>query len=173
MARTNNPRAAGKAAKSAGDAHEAEVALICEGYLKQGRAKIHKVDPPIRIVRQGPRVMGIPLESPFVDWLGCWTENGKRLIHVESRSTKEPRLRIRRDEGRKEKQYDDLVRWHRAGAVVAVLWGHQGKMKLISLPTIAAAIAAGDVSLKWRNHRLCSRGQGLVTWDWLTELRDC
>jgi hypothetical protein len=165
--------AKGKLAKASGDALEAEIGLICEAYEKQGRAKIHKVDPPTRMVRQGRKVIAIPLKSPFVDWLGCWTENGKRMVHLESKNTGEPRLPILRDDGLKVSQYDNMVRWHRAGVITGVLWGHRGQMKLISLPTIAAAIAAGHVSLKWRHHRLCSRGQGLITWDFLTELRDC
>ena len=166
-------RAAGIMARSAGEAHEAEIELICGQYRKQKRAKIHKVDPPIRIVRRGKQAIGIPQPSPFVDWLGCWTERGGRLIHIESKSTREPRLPLLTKEGLKGSQYDNLIAWHRAGAIVGVLWGHAGGMKLISLPTIAHAIESEQKSLKWRHHRSCRRGTGLVTWDFLTDLDDC
>lgn len=164
---TQRHAAAGVAAKAAGDALEAEIELICSGYLQQGVAKIHKVDPPIKIVRRGKSAIGIPQPSPWVDWLGCWTAQGGRTVHFESKNTGQPRLPLLTKDGLKESQWDNLVKWHRAGALTGVIWGHQGRMKFISLATIAHALEQGDRSLKWRHHQLIPRGAGLVTWDFL------
>jgi len=166
-------QAAGRAARASGAALESEIELICDAYARQGLAKIHKVDPPTRIVRKGRQVFGVQMKSPFVDWIGSWTTRGGQLVHLESKSTKEPRLGLLTDAGLKQDQYEKLIAWDRSGAKVGVLWGHKGQMKLISLPTIAHAIETGDKSLKWRHHRSCPRGAGFVSWDFLACLEDC
>tara|TARA_R110000782_G_scaffold12895_4_gene38131 strand:+ start:250 stop:768 length:519 start_codon:yes stop_codon:yes gene_type:complete len=172
MSKKDN-QAAGRAAKASGDGLEYEIGLICDAYAQQGLAKIHKVDPPTRLVRQGKKVFGVQLPSPFIDWIGSWTKRGGRLVHLESKNTKEPRLGLLTETGLKPDQYQKLIDWDRSGATVGVLWGHRGAMKLISLPTIAHAIETGDKSLKWRHHRSCPRGKGFVTWDFLADLDDC
>lgn len=106
------------------DGREFENAIekVCQEYIRQGSLRLHKVEPPCRILGWGATTKVIWLENPFADLIGTWTERAGRTVLIECKSTKEPQLPIRTDSAMRPKQIEWLKRWHYSGAAVGVLW---------------------------------------------------
>lgn len=166
-------REGGRRAKINGDDSETLILSLCAEYLKQGRARLEKVDPPSRVVGGGKFRRIIYLANPFLDLAGAWTEKDGRALFFEVKSTTKNRLPISRKNGVTEKQIAALVSWADAGATTALLWVHAGGLKVISTATIEDACARGAPSIPWGDFPLCRRGTSpFLRWDFLSELAD-
>lgn len=158
-----------------GKAFEETITSHCEAYRAQGRAKIHKVDPPSRVVGRGADAQVIYQENPFLDFVGTWTESGNRAIMLEAKSTAKHRLAIdTRKGGLTRDQITAMRDWARAGTVTALLWHRSDlqEIKVVGLETIDWAVANGARSLRWADFQPCLRGQGYIRFDFLAELAD-
>src|SRR3990167_4399727 len=127
-----------------GRAFQALLEKIFFQYQTEGWMRIKKVDPPTRIV--GGKIMF--MANPWLDYCGSWTESGGRMIVIEAKSTKEPRLPIGHG-GLTDRQREALRHWRLAGAVACVLWEYAGSVRLFTEEVIDAAAVAGDRSLKF------------------------
>lgn len=159
---------------STGKGQEFEKILeqVHASYAAQGRARIEKTTPPTLIIRPGggaPRL--IPLENPFLDFVGAWKEHGGMSLHIEAKRTQEPRLAFNSESGIKVKQMENLLKWQAAGSAVCVLWGHRGDCRMVSINLILAAKAEGRKSVAWAEAYPLFPGDGLVLWDYLTPLK--
>ena len=166
-----------------GKAFEAEIERVLIQYQASGILRMKKVDPPLRYI--GPGKV-LHLANPFVDFVGCWTERGGRMVVMECKSTKrkmqgieldigiqrEPRLPLG-DDGLTDRQVDALRHWSAAGAVAFVLWRHgDTDTMLLPWPAIRAVAAAGQRRhLLWSDGHLVRRGLGFVTVDFVAEMR--
>lgn len=144
---------------------------IFTGYHNRGIAKIEKVDPPVRVVGGGKARRIIFLENPWLDYAGTWSEMGGRMLILEAKSTEDERLEIG-EKGITTKQMENLAKWHRYGAAVAILWGHKGAVKVITMATIQAAESMGLKSFNWRHLPGTPKGEGWVVADVLGCLID-
>jgi len=174
-----------------GKPFESEIERVLIQYQSAGILRMKKVDPPLRYI--GPGKV-LHLANPFVDFVGCWTERGGRMIAMECKSTKrkpkpnretfaEPRLPLGEvfaeprlplgDGGLTERQVDALRHWSAAGAVAFLLWRHgDADTALIPWPAIRAVVAAGQRRhLLWSDGVLVRRGLGFVTVDFVAEMR--
>lgn len=142
-----------------------------EAYAVQGRAKLEKLSQPVKVFGSPGRQRVVHLPNPFLDFTGCWMEAGNRSLHIEAKSTVQPRLPIYNDTGIKTTQMDALHAWHRAGAAVGVLWFHAGTTRLLSLSQIEAARAEGKGSVRWEKAYTLYQTTDLIFWDYLTALR--
>jgi len=164
-------QAGGRKAKKAGDDSEGMVLGLCDEYLKQGRAKLEKVDPPTKVVGRPPRI--IYQRNPFLDLVGTWTEKQGRALFLEVKSTTSHRLPISRPNGLTKDQLGHLRAWSEAGATVALLWVHSGGLKVITLETIEDAAGRENPSIPWGDFPLCRRGPlPSLRWDFLSEIAD-
>tara|TARA_R110000796_G_C14571530_1_gene435797 strand:- start:35106 stop:35606 length:501 start_codon:yes stop_codon:yes gene_type:complete len=137
------------AKRNKGTTFERALEAIFHCYQRSGRAKIHKVDPPIRVIH-GPPKRIIPLENYHLDFAGTWTELGGRMIIIEAKWTEDRRLRIGRTGGITENQIANMRSWEKAGAATAAVWGSPLGMKMVSLDMIDERIQATErVSLRW------------------------
>lgn len=128
---------------------EAIVAMHCASYAAQRVATIKKVDPPSStVVLAGGRARTILKSSPYLDFCGVWTAQGGRAIHLECKSTMEPRLPLG-DGGLKDTQVVALNEWEDAGAIVGVLWMHAGDIRLLTSASIRQARLMGRMSVSW------------------------
>ena len=84
--------AASALATKRGKEFEDILARICDCYRQSGRAKIHKVDPPSKMVGRGPGARIIYGVNPFLDFIGTWSERGNRSLMMEAKSTSNHRL---------------------------------------------------------------------------------
>lgn len=160
-------------AKPTGTSFEDHVAIACEVYEIQGRATFSKVCPPIKVFgggNAGPKKV-VPLPNPFVDFTGAWTERGGRAIHLEAKSTQNPRLPVCRDDGITTEQVEALERWWSAGAAVGLLWHHLGSVRFVTLGMILAVRDGGErVSLAWDKAYPIPEGSGMMSFDFLAVL---
>lgn len=155
-----------------GTTWETELELICEHYKARGLAKIHKIDPPIKVLA---RVKGglsrvIFLENPFLDFGGTWTARRGRCLFFEAKFTSEPKLAIcaKGGSGMSHDQLDALIEWHDAGALAFLLWMHGGECRILTVSMIRARLAeTGRKSLRWIDAFRVPRGTGYCTWDFL------
>ncbi len=153
--------------KPTGTKFEDHVQLVCEAYAAQGRASLAKVAPPVLVLRGGAKV--IPLPNPFVDFTGAWTERGGRALHIEAKSTTDPRLPIYNETGIKPHQIENLERWRKAGAAVGVLWEYGTEVRMVSLSLIYKT-AEVRKSIPWVDAYPIPKGTGLVSFDFLATL---
>ena len=122
---------------------------IHEAYRVNGRAKIEKVFPPVRVVN---RRAFIVKNTDWLDFLGTWTERQGLMVHLEAKSTTgKESLRINDEGAITTKQMDALSQWHFYGAAVAVLWGRVelGEVRLVSFQDLASKVAANVLNIKW------------------------
>ena len=154
-----------------GTAFERRLEGIFHAYLRQGRAKIHKTDPPVKVFgRPGHQRVRL-LDNHWLDFAGIWTEQGGRAIMLEAKWTEKRLLPIDRSPGMSENQMANLRAWSKAGAATGVLWGMGNTIKLISVQMIDAAIAdSGRVSIQWCDGIPVQPGEGFITHDILTTL---
>jgi penicillin-binding protein-related factor A (putative recombinase) len=157
------------AKQKTGKDFEGLLEAIFTGYANRGIANIEKVDPPVRVVGSGIHRKIIFQENPWLDYAGVWTEMGGRMLILEAKSTEEERLPIG-DKGITKNQMDNLAKWHRYGASIAILWGHKGQVKVITAATITAAASMGLKSFNWRHLPATPKGDGWVIADVLGEL---
>ena len=163
--------AASSLATKRGKEFEELLERICHCYWQAGRAKIHKVDPPTKVLGKG-RI--IHLANPFLDFIGTWTERGNRSLMLEAKSTAKHLLAIDTKKGGLTRdQITAMTSWRKAGTVTALLWYRSDlrEMKVITLETIEYAVNNGDRSMKWESFPKCSQGRDArVTFDFLSEL---
>ena len=116
---------------------ENRIASIAKIYEAQGKAVLHKCDPPSRTININGRVITTLLKNPFPDFVGTWTTNGGKAIFIEAKSTQKPRLPIMcKSGGVTVQQVTSLINWHDAGAAVGVVWEHELEWKFVSVPQI-------------------------------------
>lgn len=133
---------------------------VFQGYENQGIARIRKVDPPVGIAR-GKMFLK---KNPWLDYAGTWTELGGRSLHLEAKSTEEPRLELG-EGGLTTRQIECLTDWHRYGAAIGVVWHHRGDVKVITAATLLSAVQMGLKSLKWQHLPGTPKGTGWIIWD--------
>lgn len=161
---------------NSGTAFERQLVQIFDGYAKQRRAKIHKVDPPHKVVTRriaGRWVQQVILEeNPWLDFAGSWAEAGGRMLVIEAKTTREPRLPLRVAKGASglsDEQWRNGIDWQRAGAMVLILWEHRGEIRATT-PAMAAHAARelGRKSIRWCDAHPLPRGLGWVRFDVLS-----
>ena len=153
-------------ASNDGRSFEKSIETICGIYERQGRAAISKVEPPCRIF--GGRV--IFMRNPFLDFTGCWTENGNRTIHFEAKSTSSPLLKCEPRNGFSQTQRDALKRWRDAGAATWLLWEYDGKVRIWFQSMIDVALSERR-SLAWADGIDVAPGKGFVFFDFLATVK--
>ena len=159
-------------AKNKGSDTEKTIAMICSAYRKAGRANIRKVDPPTLTMGKGRTIL---LENPFLDFMGVWTEAGRRSITFEVKRTAEPRLPVNRpgQSGITVKQWQCLQDWDRAGACTFILWHHPTTanphgIRILTIELIRQALQETErASVPWNRAIKVERGNGFITHDFL------
>ena len=155
-----------------GRAFQKEIEMTAKVYAITGNATLAKVDPPTRVFGAGAARRMIYLANPFPDFVGAWTAEGGRALFIEAKSTKTHRLPFKRHGGLTLEQYSALMRWHFAGAAVAVVWQYAGCVALFNADMLAQASARGDKSLVHANGLSVARGTGACVWDFLATLKN-
>lgn len=150
---------------------EAMLKLECDRLAVRGIAKIEKVEPPTKTIRQGKFTKVIQLENPFLDFIGTWTECGARTVILEAKSTEEPRLPICVDNGLKVTQMGNLQRWAAAGAAVGILWDHKGDTRFVTLKQVVEARGELRASIQWADALRIQKGRGMYVPDFLAMLK--
>lgn len=154
-----------------GKSLQSRLESIWEGYRKAGRAKIEKVDPPVKVMGSGAKRRVIFMDNPFVDYAGAWTEQGGRSIHIEAKSTDKPRLSLG-GSGVTNNQIANLRKWTAAGAVAGLAWGHGNEIKIVPARELLEAWDADAKSIQWHHIPSSPRGFGLVEIDILATLAE-
>ena len=139
---------------------------ILKQYQSDGRLRMKKVEPPTRIVRG--RILY--LENPFLDYIGCWSDRGGRLVTFEAKSTRESRLPLWSN-GVTKKQIDVLRLWESAGSVAFVLWEYSGDVRLIRYSAIKEALVERK-HLKLEDGVLVPRGEKWIMHDFLKVMEE-
>jgi hypothetical protein len=153
------------AGRNNGTAFERQLETIFAAYLKQGRAKIEKVDPPTKVL--GRKVLFMP--NPWLDFAGVWTERDGRTLLIEAKTTLKPTLELGGTHGLTKAQWGNAMDWQRAGAMVLLLWEHKGEIR-VTTPSMAMADCREQdrKSLRWCDAHKLPQGIGWVTFDPLT-----
>lgn len=115
-----------------GKAFEKTIETVLIQYAAKGKMRLKKVDAPMRFA--GGHV--ILLQSPWLDFAGCWTGRGGRAVFLEAKSTSKDTLPLDQDGGVTVNQVEALRNWHNAGAVAFVLWEFKGSVRLLTWPQI-------------------------------------
>lgn len=160
--------------KNGGTEFETHVEIVCDAYRAQGLADIEKVAPPVKVFGMDARGMArvALLTNPFLDFVGTWTEQGGRAIHLEAKATSTPRLPVGNKDGVDADQLANLRRWYKAGAAVGVLWQHAETVRFVSLTMIEHALNVDQrKSVPWIDGYILPPGPGLVSFDFLAMLR--
>lgn len=141
-------------------------------YAVRGLATLHKTSQPVKVFGgRGAPLRVIHLVNPFLDFVGCWKEQGGRSMHIEAKMTSQPRLPIWNDTGLKPQQIENLQAWHDAGAAVGTLWHHAGQTKFVTLAAIYQAREDGRESIPWAAGHKLHQTDDLIFWDYLPILR--
>lgn len=153
------------------------LASIAAAYAGKGVLKMEKADPPLRVIGGVKGFRGatvIPLPNPFLDFVGTWTERGGRMLCLEAKSTHDHSLPLFRDGGITLTQWENLGLWRKAGAAVAVIWGHTptAQVRFLSFEMMEARQRAGQKSIRWEHAEFIGAGYGFVTADFAQNLRD-
>jgi len=156
--------------KNTGKPFETEITKTCAEYQSQGRLRMKKADPPVRVIGGGPYKRIIQLANPFLDLVGCWTERDGRAVFIECKSTQEPKLSLFGNIT--ENQYEAMHHWHHAGAVVFVLWQWNEEVVLLTAGTVQRHVTlmqagAGPHHIKFEAGTHVPRGMGFVIYDFL------
>ncbi len=153
-------------ASNTGKGFEALLSKIFAAYEDRGIATFSKVEPPVRIIGGGPNRKIIPLRNPFLDFSGVFAANGGRAIHIEAKSTAEPRLPVGCESGGVTlNQINNAIRWKRAGAAVGVLWLHDATVKLVT--TEMLMLERDRKSIRWEEAIPIPQGPGFIIYDFL------
>ena len=153
-----------------GRSFEKSLEIINGQYERQGRATFSKVSPPVRIIGWGSTQKVIFLDNPFVDYVGCITEQGNRMAAFEAKSTGEPTLPAGGDQGLKRTQIDAMTRWRAAGAATWLLWELDGKLTFWTLDMVKVTLTTRK-SLQFDNGHEVEAGKGFCFHDFLSTVR--
>lgn len=148
-------------------AAEADIDGASRIYEKRGVLSLSKVAPPTLTTGRGI----IHLSNPFLDYIGAWTERGGRMLHIEVKSTKEPRLRINGSPGLTDGQMIAFRRWHLSGSACGLVWMANGLPRWVSMAHLFEAHARGDKSIHADDARRITQGVGLL-YDFAACLRE-
>lgn len=160
-----------KKSESPAAVFERDIITACDAYHAAGIAKLHKVDPPLRVLHLpggGKRV--VFLKNPYLDFTGTWTARGGKAVHFECKSTDTPQLNIRQNNdgnGIKASQLAAAIQWQTAGAAVAFLWRFRGETRILT-PFMVRAQLADRQSLRWCDAHAIPQGPGFLFLDFLS-----
>lgn len=156
-------------ARNLGTSFEQEIERSCGTYAMNRIAKIHKCDPPTKVI--GKKI--IYIENPFPDFVGSWTEKNGRALVFEAKRTEKAMLAVSERSGLKFDQLNQLDNWARGGAFAALLWQHKGETRAMTVPQIRRALReSGRKSLTWDQASILPRGNGWVRYDFLLWARN-
>lgn len=144
--------------RNSGHQFETDLLADCAQYQKAGVMRLKKVDNPIKTF--GKRV--IHLKNPFLDFVGSWTERSGRMICIEAKASKGPKLPL----GSKltTAQQDNLRLWERAGAVSFLIWNYGSECRIWTVAMIEEE-AKHRKHLKFENGIKVPVGDGFLRWD--------
>lgn len=107
--------------------------LVKNSAIREARYyTLEKVDPPVRVMGFGANRRVLFLKNPFLDFVGCWTAGGGRMIACECKETNEPKLAFGSTSGINAQQCENLFRWRNAGGIAFVLWQFEDNVNLLS-----------------------------------------
>lgn len=109
---------------------------IVAGYEQRGIMTLKKVDPPTILIHG----QWVRTPSPFLDFVGSWTERGGRAVFLECKTTRDGKLGLLDQGGITQNQYDALLDWHYAGAVSCVLWAAGSRIALVTASQLESHI---------------------------------
>ena len=112
------------------------VERVCTSYERRGIMRLRKVDPPTFMING----QWVRKTSPFLDYVGTWTERGGRAIFLECKSTRGGKLPMFSKGGLTDEQYKALQAWHQAGAVSCLLWLDRSMVALVTASQIETHI---------------------------------
>jgi penicillin-binding protein-related factor A (putative recombinase) len=140
-------------------------------YECKGILSLRHVDPPTQQI-PGTKII-VRKQSPFLDFVGSWTERGGRGIFIEAKTTKEPKLTLdQKDNGVKTTQITMMKHWNMNGAAVGVLWAMDPEnVCFVSLALIKSTLLAGTKHLKWEWCPKVKQGTGFILCDFVHQLR--
>lgn len=144
--------------------------MICLEYARRGIADIRKVDPPVRVMGGGRRV--VFLANPWLDYHGVIA--GGRAVAIEAKSTSAPILSIvaedSKNSGIQHHQQASALRLEAMGAAVAYLWQYNDAIRIIT-PSMVAAQLTKRKSLRWCDAHKIPAGPGLIFADFVACLQ--
>jgi len=147
-----------------GKAFEKLIEAIAVQYASKKLLRLRKVDPPVRYA--GGRM--IPMENPFTDYVGVWTERDGRAVFIEAKSTRDPVLPLSH---LTDKQVAAMHAWRVAGAAVLLLWECGGVVRFWTEPMISDQ-TIHKRHLKFNDGFIVPTGMGWVTHDFLESMRE-
>lgn len=140
-------------------------------YEREGVMRLRKVDPPLVLLRG----QWILKASPFLDFVGSWTERMGRAIFIEAKSTKEPVLQVMGQGGLKLTQYASLLYWHNAASAAALVWAVGEKAVLVPVDMIRGFVQDGPKRLQFDEPRMrgfrIPQGKGFKILDFVEVMR--
>lgn len=147
----------------------------CDAYRSANRLRLQKVEPPVRVIGWGEKRKVIFLENPFPDYIGAWTERGGQTLCIEVKSTSGEdgsKLQICKGSGGlRDTQLDWLIRWHRSGAAVGIVWEWVGHGWAFIPVGLAESIRREPRRhIKFSECEPILQGQGFAMVDFLTNL---
>ncbi len=149
---------------------EKEIEITFGAYEARGIASAAKVDPPMRIFRNGDKTNMIHLANPFLDFVGVFTKRGGRALFIETKTTSKHRLAFRGGGGFSENQWNAMARWRKAGAACGIVWEFESRVVLFTPELLRVAEIAGAKSLVHSDGLPVARGEGAIIWDFLSVL---
>lgn len=167
---TNRKR---KSVAGPGGAFEQEIESTAEAYQVAGLAYIQKIDPPVKVLRQGKKTIVILKKNPYLDFVGCWHERGGRMLMFEVKKNEKLSLPIgeKVKDGISEEQLDSATMWAAAGAIVFFLWSRKGQTRFLTPAMCRASYNSGRKSIRWVDAHQVPQGPGFALIDFLAILR--
>lgn len=107
---------------------ESLVEQVTTNYERKGIMRLRKVDPPTFMYNG----QWVRKQSPFLDYVGTWTERNGRAIFLECKTTSHGKLPMLSKSGLTDDQYKALKDWHLAGAVSCLLWANRSMVALVT-----------------------------------------
>lgn len=163
--------------KNDGREFQKEIEQTAGVYNSRRVATLKKVDTPVRIIWPPNRFTGKPeqriiqLPNPHLDYVGCWTARGARMLAIEAKSTSVHLLAFNREDGGfKATQWAAMKSWRWSGAACALVWKFNDRVMLWTPEMLMKEQAAGAKSLKHENGVPVSVGLGSLRWDFLGTL---
>lgn len=153
-------------AQKRGKEFESAIIKTAFNYERNRLLVLRKVDPPT--VQFGGRL--IRKRSPFLDFVGSWTERGGRALFLEAKSVNQGVLPIG-DRGLKPEQWNSMRVWHWAGALTGIIWRHSTGVVWITYEDLRDKIDGGAVSFPARYGHSIACDWSTNTVDFLPILR--
>lgn len=147
----------------------------CDAYRSANRLRLQKVEPPVRVIGWGENRKVIFLENPFPDYIGAWTERGGQTLCIEVKSTSGEEghnLKIVKGSGGlRDTQIDWLIRWHRSGAAVGIVWEYVGHgWAFLPVGLVDSIRQNGRRHVKFKECEKIAQGPGFMIVDFITNL---